>query len=52
VVGRDGYDLTAWNLDGDGHCRNCRTRIPGRFEAHPGAWGARRLPVRLSDFAA
>jgi len=52
VVGRDGYDLVAWNLDGGGRCRNCATPIPGRFEAHPGAWGARRLPVRLSDFAA
>ena len=54
VIGRDGYEITAWNLDehGDGGaCAACGTRIPGRFEARPGNWGARRQPVRLSTFA-
>jgi pyruvate formate lyase activating enzyme len=47
VIGRDGYDITAWNLDAYGRCRACRLTLPGRFEERPGAWGARRLPVRL-----
>jgi pyruvate formate lyase activating enzyme len=52
VIGRDGYDLTAWNLDAGGHCAACGTAIAGVFEERPGRWGARRLPVRLADFAA
>jgi pyruvate formate lyase activating enzyme len=52
VIGRDWYELTAWHLDADGACANCGTKIPGRFEAKPGSWGAKRRPVRLSTFAA
>jgi pyruvate formate lyase activating enzyme len=51
LVGRDWYVLTAWRLDENGCCRSCGTRIPGRFEARPGTWGARRQPVRLAEFA-
>ncbi len=54
VVGRDGYEITAWNLAShpdSGACAACGTKIPGRFEARPGTWGARRQPVRLSTFA-
>ncbi|MCH7931853.1 MAG: AmmeMemoRadiSam system radical SAM enzyme [Proteobacteria bacterium] len=52
VVGRDWYELTAWNLDGDGRCENCGTPCNGVFDGPPGAWGRRRVPVRLKDFAA
>jgi pyruvate formate lyase activating enzyme len=52
LIGRDGYRLTAWGLDARGCCARCGTAIPGRFEAEPGSWGARRQPVRLADFAA
>ena len=31
-------------------CTRCGTPCPGRFEARPGDWGARRQPVRLRDF--
>ncbi len=51
VIGRDWYELTAWNLDPAGACRACGTRIPGRFEARPGRWGAQRRPVRLASLA-
>lgn len=50
VIGRDWYVLTKWNLDDCGRCAQCGTQIPGRFEPLPGDWGARRVPVRLSDF--
>jgi pyruvate formate lyase activating enzyme len=51
AIGRDGYEITAWNLEGDGRCRGCGARIPGVFEPAPGSWGARRRPVRLAEFA-
>ncbi len=51
LIGRDWYALTAWNLDARGCCRKCGTTCAGVFEAEPGDWGARRLPVRLSTYA-
>lgn len=47
VVGRDWYRLTRWGLDAAGACAACGTPIAGRFEARPGDWGPKRLPVRL-----
>jgi len=52
LVGRDGYRITAWNLDDTGHCGTCGARCAGVFEGPAGRWGARRQPVRLADFAA
>jgi pyruvate formate lyase activating enzyme len=51
LIGRDWYVLTAWNLDDEGHCAKCGTPCAGVFEGRPGTWGARRLPVRLRDYA-
>jgi len=50
LIGRIQYILTEWNLSEDGACRKCGTRCAGVFENRPGAWGARRLPVRLQDY--
>jgi pyruvate formate lyase activating enzyme len=47
LIGRDWYELTAWNLDGEGRCQRCGTRCPGVFEARSGRWGARRLPIAI-----
>jgi pyruvate formate lyase activating enzyme len=52
IVGRDWYRMTLWNLTEDGRCKECETPCAGVFEGPPGTWGARRLPVRLRDFAA
>ena len=52
LIGRDWYVMTAWNLTTDGKCASCGTPCAGVFEAGHGNWGARRLPVRLRDFAA
>ena len=51
VIGRDGYRILEWELDEAGRCTRCSTPCPGRFEAEPGHWGARRLPVRLAAMA-
>jgi pyruvate formate lyase activating enzyme len=50
LIGRDWYELSEWNLDAKGDCNNCGTRCAGVFEARPGVWGGRRLPVRLKDY--
>jgi len=47
LIGRDWYELTAWNLDACGCCRRCGTPLPGLFEERPGGWGARRQPVHV-----
>lgn len=52
LIGRDWYRLHQWHLTADGACRTCGARCAGVFEASPGRWGARRLPVRLADVAA
>ena len=48
LIGRDWYDLTAWELSETGCCRRCGALCPGVFEAGPGQWGRRRMPLRLS----
>ena len=48
LIQRDWYELGEWNLDSTGSCAKCHTRIAGVFEAAPGAWGARRVPVRMA----
>jgi pyruvate formate lyase activating enzyme len=50
LIGRDGYVLKTWNLTPTGGCAACGAPCAGVFEAGPGGWGARRLPVRLADF--
>jgi pyruvate formate lyase activating enzyme len=47
VIERDWYELNAWNLSNDGHCRACGTAIAGVFDGPPGTWGRRRQPVRI-----
>nr|WP_199229468.1 AmmeMemoRadiSam system radical SAM enzyme [Azospirillum sp. TSO22-1] len=51
LIGRSGYTLSAWNLDAAGACGRCGTALAGVFEARPGDWGSRRMPVRLRDYA-
>jgi pyruvate formate lyase activating enzyme len=51
LIGRDWFELTAWNLDAKGACADCGTCIAGVFDDRPGTWGSRRRPVRLQDFS-
>jgi pyruvate formate lyase activating enzyme len=47
VIERDWYSLGDYELDEEGCCVGCGTRLPGVFAGPPGGWGRRRLPVRL-----
>ena len=47
LVERDWYVLGGWNLDGSGRCTACAAPCAGVFEAVPGSWGSKRMPVRL-----
>jgi pyruvate formate lyase activating enzyme len=48
VIGRDGYTITSWGLDKDGHCASCGEPCQGLFEHAPGRWGARRAPLVIA----
>ncbi len=49
LIGRDWYELGEWNLTPEGLCRLCGTPCAGIFEAQPGKWGSRRLPILLKS---
>jgi pyruvate formate lyase activating enzyme len=51
LIGRDWYQLTAWNLDENGACRDCGEPCAGVFDSRPGEWGGRRMAVYMKDFA-
>lgn len=51
LIGRDWYSLVNWGLTAAGRCQRCDTHCAGVFEAAPGTWGARRLPVHLGRFS-
>jgi pyruvate formate lyase activating enzyme len=46
LIERRWYELVSWRLE-DGACPRCGTRCAGIFEPTPGAWGARRLAVKM-----
>ncbi|MGC9451649.1 MAG: AmmeMemoRadiSam system radical SAM enzyme [Oceanipulchritudo sp.] len=50
LIGRCGYGITEWNIGADGRCQLCGNRPAGHFDARPGHWGSRRLPVRMAPF--
>jgi pyruvate formate lyase activating enzyme len=44
---RDWHRIDDYRLLPDGRCPDCGTVIPGRFERFSGAFGARRIPLRI-----
>lgn len=52
LIGRDWYNLKQWHLDANGCCLSCKTKCAGHFDAQPGVWGSRRLPVSMIDYVA
>ena len=51
LIERHCYELGQYNMKGH-QCGVCGTTIAGHFDDQPGHWGQRRLPVRISDYAA
>jgi pyruvate formate lyase activating enzyme len=49
VIERDWYHIRRHALSDDGHCLACGHAIAGRFSAFRGAFGPRRIPVRISS---
>jgi pyruvate formate lyase activating enzyme len=49
LIGRSGYDVVAWGLSEGGACAKCGTVCAGVFDAKPGTWGNRRLPIVVLD---
>jgi pyruvate formate lyase activating enzyme len=48
VIERDWYEIGQYALDGKGACLKCGTQLPGVFNGRAGAWGRKRIPVRLA----
>ncbi len=48
VIVRDWYEILAYQLTEDGHCRHCGGAIAGRYGHYDTPFGARRIPVRMS----
>jgi len=51
LISRNWYELTEWNLRETDLCKFCGTVCAGVFEAKPGDWGSKRVPVRLGNFS-
>ncbi|MFC1545794.1 AmmeMemoRadiSam system radical SAM enzyme [Pseudomonadota bacterium] len=49
LIVRDWYEILDFQLSDEGKCTKCGTPIAGRFDHYEGAYGNRRMPVRLSD---
>jgi pyruvate formate lyase activating enzyme len=47
LIGRDGYEITAWHLTEASACAECGAHCAGVFDRAPGNWGSRRLPVSM-----
>jgi len=47
LVVRDWHRILEYHVTEDGHCPDCGTAIAGRFGKYEGAFGQRRIPVRL-----
>jgi pyruvate formate lyase activating enzyme len=48
LIARDWHDILEYRLTARGECSRCQAIIPGHYEATPGAWGRRRVPVAIN----
>ena len=51
VIARDWYEIRNYRLDDAGSCKECGTRLAGRYQKFGKPFGARRIPVRLQQAA-
>ncbi len=47
LIEREWYEISRYLLNEAGCCKNCGTRLAGRFGLEAGRWGAKRKPVTL-----
>jgi pyruvate formate lyase activating enzyme len=51
LIVRDWYEIESYRVTPDGRCPDCGAAVAGRFERFDGAFGRRRIPVRMARFA-
>ncbi len=51
LIERNWYVLGVYHLSRD-RCAHCGRRVPGHYDAKPGNWGQRRMPIDMAEFAA
>lgn len=49
LIERDWYELGEYHLKNKNECSQCTTVCAGQFDDQPGTWGAKRMPVRLTE---
>jgi pyruvate formate lyase activating enzyme len=49
LIGRDWYELGAYNLKNKNECSKCKAICAGEFDGRPGTWGSKRVPVRIKQ---
>ena len=47
LIVRDWYQILSYHLTPEGHCPHCGHGIAGHFEAKPGRFGRKRIPLRI-----
>ena len=47
LIVRDWYQINQYRLDAKGHCPHCGAALAGRFAAHAGNFGRRRIPIAI-----
>lgn len=48
LIERDWHRILHCRVTAEGRCPQCHTAIAGRFDQHDGAFGPRRIPLRLN----
>ncbi len=48
VIVRDWYEIVSYQLTASGECPSCHAKIAGVFDAEPGSFGRRRVPVFMA----
>ncbi|EAR60779.1 AmmeMemoRadiSam system radical SAM enzyme [Neptuniibacter caesariensis] len=50
LIGRNWYEITAWNLDKKGQCKNCGYTAAGVYTENPGDWGRKRELINIREY--
>ena len=48
LIERDWHRILHYRVTAEGRCPQCHTAIAGRFDQHAGAFGQRRIPLRMN----